>query len=213
MGGDAYASVFRALTGRTMERLAAVAGRTEQLIFADTLRLHGIDPTPALLAGFLARVGEEMAGRAEDIRARGRLLPGAAEALRRVGGLPGVRQSVLTGNVRAVARLKMAVFGLDHHVDFAIGGFGDDAVERRDLLPRAWDRARERYGHPYGGTDTVLIGDTELDVDAARAGGATAVGVATGRTPAGALRAAGADLVLADLGDPEPLLRLLTSGP
>jgi phosphoglycolate phosphatase len=52
----------------------------------------------------------------------------------------------------------------------------------------------------------VLIGDTPLDVAAAREGGARAVGVATGPFDASELDAAGADAVLADLRDTEAVV-------
>jgi phosphoglycolate phosphatase len=44
-----------------------------------------------------------------------------------------------------------------------------------------------------------VIGDTVHDIAAARANRAVAIGVATGTTPASALEAAGADLVLESL--------------
>jgi phosphoglycolate phosphatase-like HAD superfamily hydrolase len=52
----------------------------------------------------------------------------------------------------------------------------------------------------------VLVGDTPLDVAAARAGGARAVGVATGPYSVADLEAAGADAVLPDLRDAESLV-------
>jgi len=45
----------------------------------------------------------------------------------------------------------------------------------------------------------VLVGDTPLDVAAALATGARAIGVATGQFPASELEAAGASAVLTDL--------------
>ena len=45
----------------------------------------------------------------------------------------------------------------------------------------------------------AYVGDHLADVAAARAGGVMAVSVATGRHPADALRAAGTDVILADL--------------
>ena len=45
-----------------------------------------------------------MAARADELRARGRALPGARESLERSGGEPGVVQSLLTGNIAANAR-------------------------------------------------------------------------------------------------------------
>lgn len=55
--------------------------------------------------------------------------------------------------------------------------------------------------------DTVLIGDTPLDVDAALRAGARIVAVATGSSSAADLRAAGAETVFEDLTDTARLLR------
>jgi len=57
--------------------------------------------------------------------------------------------------------------------------------------------------HP---ADTVLVGDTPLDVDAAHAAGARIVAVATGPYTARELEQAGADTVLDDLTDLDALL-------
>jgi phosphoglycolate phosphatase-like HAD superfamily hydrolase len=54
-----------------------------------------------------------------------------------------------------------------------------------------------------------VIGDTPYDIAGAKANGVRAVGVASGRSTAGALRAAGADAVLASLEDTDALVQLL----
>jgi len=51
--------------------------------------------------------------------------------------------------------------------------------------------------------NTVVLGDTPKDVDAALRGGAAMIAVATGLTDAAGLQAAGAHLVLPDLEDVE----------
>jgi phosphoglycolate phosphatase len=68
-------------------------------------------------------------------------------------------------------------------------------------------RAEERHGARLAPGDVVLIGDTPLDVAAAREGGAWAVGVASGPYGQTALIEAGADSVLADLTDTEAVVR------
>ena len=52
----------------------------------------------------------------------------------------------------------------------------------------------------------MLVGDTPLDVEAALATGARAIGVATGRPSFESLEAAGAHAVLADLTDIDQVL-------
>ena len=88
--------------------------------------------------------------------------------------------------------MKLRVFGLDGWIDFEIGAYGDDEFDRSALVPLAWRRTLEHRGESYGGTRTVIIGDTVRDVQAALAHGTGIVAVASGHTSAEELRDAGA---------------------
>ena len=118
-----------------------------------------------------------------------------------LAGLAGVYQSVLTGNLRAVAELKLAAVGLGGSLDFSIGAYGSDAIERTELAPFAFERARSLLAISFTGRNTLIIGDTPRDAATAAAVGATCVGVATGYHSAAELSAAGADIVFTDLSD------------
>ena len=59
----------------------------------------------------------------------------------------------------------------------------------------------------------MLVGDTPLDVEAALATGARAVGVATGGPAAADLAAAGADVVLPDLTDTAATVAAIVGSP
>jgi phosphoglycolate phosphatase-like HAD superfamily hydrolase len=145
------------------------------------------------------------------VAARGHALPGAAAALAAVADLgPAVVQSVLTGNVPATARAKLAAVGLDAHLDLDVGAYGDHHEVRAELVHLARARACAAYGREFSGQATVLVGDTPLDVEAALATGARAVGVATGGPAAAALAAAGADAVLPDLTDTAAAVAAIT---
>ena len=98
-------------------------------------------------------------------------------------------QSVLTGNVPAMARAKLAAFGLDGHLDLDVGAYGDHHEVRAELVHLARRLAGAAYSRDFGGKATVLVGDTPLDVAAALATGARAVGVATGGPTAAELAA------------------------
>jgi len=67
------------------------------------------------------------------------------------------------------------------------------------------------HSRDFSGAATIVVGDTPLDVEAALAAGARAVGVATGGYSAKALRAAGAHAVLADLTNTAAVLSALLS--
>ena len=54
--------------------------------------------------------------------------------------------------------------------------------------------------------DTVVVGDTVFDIEMARAAGARAIGVGWGYHPASALRAAGADAMIAGFAELLPTL-------
>jgi phosphoglycolate phosphatase-like HAD superfamily hydrolase len=81
---------------------------------------------------------------------------------------------------------------------------------RAELVPVARQAARRAYGADFGGRSTVLVGDTSLDVAAALAAGARAVGVATGSFSADELAAAGAHVILPDLTDTSLVLAAVT---
>lgn len=147
--------------------------------------------------------------RALELRTRGRVLPGARAALAAMAVEPGVVQAVLTGNLRAVAVLKLAAYGLESFVDWEVGGYGDDAVRRPALVRVAQARAGTKWTVHFDRTNTTVVGDSIGDVQAGRDGGAAVVAVASGRDRAGELLAAGADRVLPSLLDVETLRRVL----
>lgn len=198
---QAYAAAFQRATGQHLEAPWRFNGRTELAAATHVLRAHGIDPTPTQVDGFVALVVEELHARADQMRADGRVLPGALAALAAGQALPGVHQSVLTGNLYSLAVLKVSVFELAPYLDLRLGAFGGDAHERTDLPAHAWRRAEHELGHRFTGADTVIVGDTLLDVATGQAAGARVVAVATGPASVAELRNAGADVVLPDLRD------------
>jgi phosphoglycolate phosphatase-like HAD superfamily hydrolase len=102
----------------------------------------------------------------------------------------------LTGNFQRGAAIKLAYFDLWQR--FPFGAFGDDALDRRELVPVACARCHDA-GLDVSPAGLVIIGDTPLDVDCAHAHGAMAVAVATGLYTVDALREAGADVVVETL--------------
>ena len=195
----AYAAAFQRATGRTQEVPWQFDGRTELAAATDVLRSHGVEPDADLLATFLDLIVAELQDRAGEMAAEGRVLPGVTAALAAIDAWPHAYQSVLTGNLRPLAVLKLDVFELSRHVNVQIGAYGGDAYERADLPPYAFERAEQLLGRRFTGADTVIIGDTIRDVVTAKQAGARAIGVATGSFTPAELRRAGAELVLGTL--------------
>lgn len=212
VGGQISEWAFRKVTGERQQHHPDVAGRTERAIFAETCRLHSLDVDNYRFEDYADALAEGYLQRAAELRERGHALPGAAQALDAVAKVPGVRQTVVSGNVRRVAETKLAVFGLDQHIDFDLGGYAEDSEERADLVRSAYMRATTSDDLIYGIGDLLVIGDTPADIEAAHTAGAAALGVATGRSTVTNLRDAGADAVLADLTLTERVLAMIRDG-
>jgi len=215
----AYDEAFATITGRPLVQLPQMAGRTEPEVFFDALALNGVslrdpDESERLLAPFGAELATSLAARRDLLTTQGQLLPGAAESLAAVAGLPDVVQSVLTGSSRPNAALKLRAFGLDRYVDLTVGGFaGSDPYPKGTLLRVTRQRAEEKYQAAFTERATVYIADSPRDVEAAKIGGARSVAVASGRASSAELRDAGADAVLPDLTDPTALTAFIAAAP
>ncbi|QFZ21308.1 HAD family hydrolase [Saccharothrix syringae] len=209
VGREMYVRAVPAAFGRPFVDLADVTGRTEPDIIAETLELHGMEPT----ATNVARLAEALTAAYEAARAelaeRGRVLPGARETLAVLAEDSVIHQGVLTGNLRSVAHVKLETFGLARYLDLDASAYGGDHHVRAELVHIARQRAAERTGVLFDRTHTVLVGDTPRDVEAAHAAGVRVVAVATGRSSTAELRAAGAVDVLDDLTDSGLVHRLL----
>jgi phosphoglycolate phosphatase len=138
---------------------------------------------------------------------------GAAGDTSGPAGAGDVVQALLTGNIRALAEVKLAALGLCGHLDFDVGAYGDVHEVRSELVGPARRKAALAYGADFGGEATVLVGDTPLDIEAALVTGARAVGVATGHFSVAELNAAGAHAVLPDLTDTSQVLAAILSLP
>lgn len=102
--------------------------------------------------------------------------------------------SVVTGNVREAAFLKLSSAKLDHF--FPSGAFGDDADERWKLVEISRKKAEKIYNKKFQIEETFVIGDSLKDIYAARKNRAKAVSVATGQTPYEKLKEANPDYIL-----------------
>jgi phosphoglycolate phosphatase len=203
VGAAIYEVAFREMFGQELPKASiSMAGRTDRAIALDMLIAGGIPDPRAHIDEFQALQATHAPAMAAQLSAEGRVLPGVPAALAAVAqGRPGIRviQSVLTGNVRAMADVKLRSLGLADHLDLDVGAYGSESEIRADLVPVARRNASARYGIDFAGAGTVLIGDTPLDVEAALSTGARAVGVATGGFSFDDLVEAGADAVLDDL--------------
>lgn len=199
-----YRESFAEVVGRRADQLPARGtGVTMPLAIRALLLDNGVpeEDVAELLPRLVELVPQRLAAHAEDLREHGVLMPGAVAALSSVHDRPDLLPTVVTGNLKPNALLKLAAFGLEAYVDTEIGGFASDDHHRPALVAIAQKRARAKYGTIYTRSNTVIIGDSLEDVRTGLEGGAAVIGVASGKTSAEALRHAGADVVLDTLED------------
>jgi phosphoglycolate phosphatase-like HAD superfamily hydrolase len=186
-------------------------GRTDPRIVLDLLGEAGwteADVRARLDAYFDAYLRELDALVGDGTRVR--TLPGVTDVVRELSGREDAVVGLLTGNIEPGARLKLRSTGLWPY--FRIGAFGSDDVDRRRLPAVARRRALESLGHDIPFERVTIIGDTPLDVDCARASGACAVAVATGRHTGEELSACSPDALFTDLSDVQQVVGALCRG-
>lgn len=208
---DAYAEAFRVVTGRPLVKLVPPLGRPDSEVVFETLAVNGIVAEDDHLPAFLSALASAFADRRGRLSKEGRMMAGAKDALKAVSRLDGVVQTVLTGTIKSNAVLKLKAFGLDKYIDFELGGYGEEVYPKATLLQVAQSRAKQRLGTPFTKANTVVIGDSTRDVQAAKIGGAGMIGVASGRSMASELREAGADIVLPDLSDASEVVKAVAA--
>lgn len=176
-------------------------GKTDRQILRDVLRNAGLaEPTGEQIAAW-----EQRACAAYDrLETHGDDLSETAEALGRLQG-EGHLLALVTGNLEPIARRKLRLRGLERFFEPGQGGFGSDADLRPELVPLARARAG-RNGKPYPREDTVLIGDTPADIEAASKDGVRTIAIEGHRFDAQALLKAGAAATIAEMQDLEALL-------
>jgi phosphoglycolate phosphatase-like HAD superfamily hydrolase len=213
-GGRAMARAFEDVFG-LQHGMASIsmAGRTDAWIVAQMAANHGLPFTGDVFDRFHeAYIGYLR----EEIHKPGPqkgVLPGVRAVLEALQSHTGAHLALLTGNFERGAQIKLEYFDLWRY--FGAGAFGDRTHDRNSLLETALARVAAVGGPSVTPADTVVVGDTPLDVAVAVAGGARSLAVATGSYSVEALRESGADVVVEDLMDIEAVLEGLglASGP
>ncbi len=118
--------------------------------------------------------------------------------------------SLGTGNLERGARLKLHPHGLNDF--FPDGGFGSDAEDRAELLRVGHRRASARAGTDIPPDQVFVIGDTILDIAAARRAGFRVAAVATGGGTYEQLAAASPDFLMETLLEGFDWLKKLENG-
>lgn len=185
-------------------------GKTDGQIVLEVLQLHAIEEAAALerIGAFEQRYATLAHAAVDALSQQIVVLPGVREALHAVHAA-GAGQTLLTGNLQTTAEIKLRAADLYDAFVWEWGAFGsDDRV--RDRLVRIAQRKARAAG--FQADHTVVIGDTALDIQCARAGGARAIAVASGTVGQDILAACEPDVILPDLRDTEAVLAAIFGG-
>ena len=184
-----------------------VAGRTDHLIFEDAVARAGVSVTTESRAAFYSCYFNFLHEEIQKPGPRKGLMPGVQELLDRLAHRQDVVLGLLTGNFYEAAKIKLTYFDLWHQ--FSCGAYGDDGVERRDLVPVAVKRARALGENIKSVAQVIIVGDTPLDIECASATGALSIAVATGSFNTSTLRSHGADNVLPNLLNSNAFIKII----
>lgn len=125
---------------------------------------------------------------------------GALDLIEALAARSDVFLGIVTGNVYAVARLKLRTAGFNPAL-FRAGGYGGDAPRREMLPPLAVERAHALTSVQFAGERIVVIGDTPNDMICARSVEARTVAVLTGKWSREDMTAHEPDTIFEDLRD------------
>jgi len=181
-----------------------IAGRTDSGIARVMLEKHRLPVTPENLTAFFDGYLKHLTALLPTTS--GRLLPGILPLLEALQSRADLVLALLTGNLARGAELKLAHYGVWHFFEF--GAYADDHHDRNELGVVARARALEKHGIEFAPEHIFVLGDTPHDIACARAIGARAIAIATGRFTRAELAQHAPDFLFDDLGDLDRVLTI-----
>lgn len=180
--------------------LPSFSGKTDLQILSETSKLCGINFE--LIRNDIDSIWDELLSDFETHCHTGNmvLMPGVERLLSELATDDSYQLALVTGNFAANAYLKLSVFGLGSF--FPFGAFGSDSADRNDLPGIATKRGNQFSGaERFRLENSIIIGDSHLDVACARSNSIPCIGVATGSHSKEDLSSLGADCVLPSFAD------------
>jgi len=172
---ESFASSVQRITGFEVT-LAGILlhGSTDTAILREACKQANVPPEvlEASTEGILEAMRHAVSERRDELDLV--RMPGVEQVLdylARRGALLGVA----TGNLEVIGWIKVEQAGLRQW--FRFGGFSDHFPIRSELIGQAADKARELAGR---GASICVVGDTQRDIEAARANFLSVIAVATG---------------------------------
>ena len=168
---DRHAHAVTQVLGIPTTPVPQGVGKTDRQIVTELLTAH-TEPTHEVIVDVLAHLDDITDS--DLLTSPASALPGVIDALAYMSGM-GARNLLLTGNTPRRAEAKVRSAGLASYFDIPSGFYGHTHATRMDLVAEAVDHLDSDAL-----TNTIIIGDTPLDITAARSGGVKVIAVATG---------------------------------
>lgn len=193
-GIEAYITAIEMCCGVKVELGDYVPdGKTDLLIMGELLARYNIDVKSVdmekLAYSYVSVLPDKL------IHDPGSVLPGVREILDDLSADKRFILGLATGNLEKGAQRKLAIHNIYDY--FTVGGFGSDATDRHSVVEAGILKATRQT--PGVIRKSVVIGDTPMDIQAAKSNGIEVLAVATGKFSVENLQKAGADLVVSDL--------------
>lgn len=132
--------------------------------------------------------------------------PGVIELLTILSKKDNIYNVLGTGNIEKGARIKLSLDNLNKF--FPTGGFGDEKMERWQVMEKAYSNAVSHFGIEFIKESVFVIGDTPLDIKCGKKFNTKTIGVATGPYTFTDLQNCGADYVFNDFTDIDSFLNI-----
>jgi len=213
VGSEAINRAAAAVVGKPIAgRPVVMHGKTDpqiltELLVAAEIAEHAI---PELLPAAVAETERLLALAEADLRRRGAVIGGVAEALARLATVAGVAPNPCDGKSDGERGSQACGLWLDRLLRRRGRCLRHRPSDRNELVPIALERVEQLRGECYLPGEVWVIGDTPGDLACARAAGVRCLLVATGQIPICQLEALDADAVLADLTNTDDVVQILT---
>ncbi|MGV9001369.1 MAG: HAD family hydrolase [Candidatus Saccharimonadaceae bacterium] len=172
-------------------------GKTDQQIIHDVLKLRGVsqEDIDAKIHDCMRVMSEYYVAVAGSLTTE--LFEGLVETLDTLNSGDNLL-GLVTGNLEPIAHAKLGRADIDKY--FKVGGFGNESIERSELVQIAIKKAKKQYNFQEDG-NVILVGDTPRDIEAGIRAGVKTIGVTSGMYNAEQLHQTGASSVISGIAD------------
>ena len=205
---ESYIKMIKEVFGVDLapEDLIKNIGHPARVVIGSPLLERGIDPKiieekmETAYKSYKSHLEHGLKGTGEDV-----ILPGVVRLLD-VLSQKGEILGLVTGNISTVGMLILEITGLVKY--FKVHSFGDVALRRSEMIGRAVELAKERYGFVPESRNVFIVGDAAPDIQAGKEFGCVTIAVATGLAKESDLERENPEFLFKSLEDTEDVLKV-----